>query len=59
MRRWPCVDEVRDRGPGAAGVVGEHDVGVDEARGAVDEDERHARRAVALQVAVVGRGRAR
>ena len=50
------VDEVRDGDAGAAGVVGEHDVGVDEARRAVDEDEGDPGRPVALQVAVVGRG---
>jgi hypothetical protein len=43
--------------PGAAGVVGQHDVGVDEVRRAVDEDDRDAGVAVAREVAVVAPGR--
>jgi hypothetical protein len=50
------AEQVRSRLAGAAGVVGEHDVGVDEARRAVDEYDRDAGLAVAHEVAVVGAG---
>ena len=51
----PRGDQVRDRGVGAAGVVGEHGVGVKEARRAIEEHERDAAGAFA-QVAMVGAG---
>ena len=55
--RVPRRDQVRDRARRAAGVVGHDRVGVEEARRAVDEHQRHAGRALAQQVgAVVDRG---
>ena len=59
MRRWPAASRwaVAARAPPA--WSDEHDVGVDEARRAVDEDERDAGVAVAREVAVVGARRGR
>ena len=49
-------DQVLDRGAGAAGVVGDGRVGVDEARRAVYEGQREARRPLAQEVGVVADG---
>ena len=45
--------QVRGGREGAAGVVAQHAVGVDEGRRAIDEHERHAGVALGLQVGVV------
>ena len=49
-------DQVGDRGARAARVVGDDGVGVEEVGRAVDEGQRHAGRALALQVGAVVHG---
>ena len=51
------LDEVRHGGVRPAGVVADHGIRVEKARRAVNEDERDAGGALALQVAVVALGR--
>ena len=53
IRRWPCAMRWARRLAHPAGVVGEHHVRVEPARGAVHEDGRDARLDLRRQVAVV------